>query len=154
MGTVSLRAARAGEAEALSALCRRSKAHWGYDQAFMALSHDALAVSIAAIEQGRVWVAVDQRDIALGVAQLVPAGEGIVDLDKFFVEPAQINRGIGRALFGQAVLLARQDGFRMMTILSDPHASDFYERMGARFHCMAPSDAIPNRELPLYVYDL
>ena len=41
-----------------------------------------------------------------------------------------------------------------MTILADPHAAPFYERMGARFVRNAPSDAIPGRTLPLYEYDL
>ena len=41
-----------------------------------------------------------------------------------------------------------------MTILADPHAAGFYERMGARFLRMAPSDTIPGRELPFYGLDL
>ena len=41
-----------------------------------------------------------------------------------------------------------------MTILADPNAAPFYERMGATFMRMAPSDAIPGRSLPLYEYDL
>ena len=41
-----------------------------------------------------------------------------------------------------------------MTILADPNAAPFYERMGARFERMAPSDSIPGRELPLYTYAL
>jgi hypothetical protein len=41
-----------------------------------------------------------------------------------------------------------------MTILADPNAARFYERMGARFLRNAPSDAIPGRSLPLYEYDL
>ena len=41
-----------------------------------------------------------------------------------------------------------------MTILADPNAAPFYERMGARFLRNAPSDAIPGRTLPLYEYDL
>ena len=35
-----------------------------------------------------------------------------------------------------------------MTILADPNAAAFYERMGARYLRHAPSDAIPGRTLP------
>ena len=41
-----------------------------------------------------------------------------------------------------------------MTILADPNAAAFYQRMGARFLQDAPSDAIPGRTLPLYELDL
>ena len=41
-----------------------------------------------------------------------------------------------------------------MTILADPNAAAFYERMGARYLRHAPSDAIPGRTLPFYEYDL
>src|SRR5258705_216002 len=56
---VSIRTAQTGEGESLSALCVRSKAHWGYDAAFMAKSAAALCVSEADIAAGRVVVAVD-----------------------------------------------------------------------------------------------
>ena len=154
MAKAVLRPARASEIDVLSDLCRRSKAHWGYDATFMQSCHEALAISADAIAAGLVWVAVEDGDVPVGVVQLVPAGDLIVDLDKLFVEPTRINRGLGGVLFARAVMLARQGGFRLMTILADPHAADFYERMGARFHRMAPSDSIAERELPLYVYDL
>jgi GNAT superfamily N-acetyltransferase len=71
-----------------------------------------------------------------------------------FVDPRTINRGVGRALFEAAVVLARRLGAKRMAILADPNAAPFYERMGARFVSQAPSDAIPGRTLPLYEYDL
>jgi hypothetical protein len=49
-----VRAARLDEAAALSALCVRSKAVWGYDGAFMTLAHNALQVSSAQIAAGDV----------------------------------------------------------------------------------------------------
>ena len=49
---------------------------------------------------------------------------------------------------------ARRGGARRLTILADPHAAAFYERLGARWLRNAPSDAIPGRTLPFYEYDL
>ena len=54
---LAIRWARVGEAETLTALCVRSKAHWGYDAAFMRMSAAALTVSEADIAAGRVLVA-------------------------------------------------------------------------------------------------
>jgi GNAT superfamily N-acetyltransferase len=148
-----VRNAKLEEAASLTALCVRSKAHWGYDAAFMKLSAAALAVNEDDIAAGRVLVAVDDAGRVIGMACVLPEGE-TSDLDALFVDPPVIGSGAGRALFDAAVILARQQGARRMTILADPNAAAFYERMGARYLRNAPSDAIPGRTLPFYEYDL
>ena len=152
MGVV-VRPARSGEATTLTALCIRSKAHWAYDDAFMKLSAAALAVDEADIAAGRVLVATVGQGPALGMAAVLGDGE-TVDLASLFVDPPAIGSGAGRLLFQAATRMARDLGARRMTILADPNAVSFYERMGARFVRNAPSDAIPGRLLPLYEYDL
>jgi GNAT superfamily N-acetyltransferase len=146
---LTVRGARLGEAAELTALCMRSKAHWGYDAAFMRLSREALDLSEADIASGRVLVA-ERGGLLFGMARVEPDGE----LGLMFVDPRAINRGVGRALFERAAALARRLGARHMAILADPNAAPFYERMGARRIGEAPSDAIPGRTLPLYEYDL
>jgi len=150
---ILVRKAKTGEGKNLTALCVRSKAHWGYDAAFMKKSASALLVSEADIAAGRVLVAFDAAGRTIGVACVRPEGE-TADLDVMFVDPPAIGSGAGRVLFEAAVALARALGSRRMTILADPNAAAFYERMGAHFLHNAPSDAIPGRTLPLYEYDL
>ena len=150
---MQVRSAKAGESQNLTALCVRSKAHWGYDAGFMKLSAAALAVNEDDITAGRVVVAVDDADRVIGMACVLPEGE-TSDLDALFVDPPAIGSGAGRALFEAAVILARRHGARRMTILADPNAAAFYERMGAHYLRRAPSDAIPGRTLPFYEYDL
>ena len=150
---IAVRPARVGEGQALTALCVRSKAHWGYDAVFMRLSAAALMVEESDVAAGRVLVATDAVNRPLGVATVLGAGDS-VDLDALFVDPPAIGSGAGRALFGAAVRLARSLGARRMTVLADPNAASFYRCMGARFLRNAPSDAIPGRVLPLYEYDL
>jgi GNAT superfamily N-acetyltransferase len=146
---VIVRSARPGEAGALTALAVRSKAHWGYDDAFMKMSLASLTVSEADIASGRV-LAVDRQGLLFGMTRVEPDGE----LGMMFVDPLAMNRGVGRLLFEASVALARKLGAQRMAILADPNAAPFYERMGARFVSQAPSDAIPGRTLPLYEYDL
>lgn len=146
---ITVRGARVGESDSLTALCVRSKAHWGYDDAFLRLSRASLTVGESDIVEGRVLVA-ERQGLVFGVARVEPDGE----LGLLFVDPRTINRGVGRALFEAAVALARRLGAKRMAILADPNAASFYERMGARFVSQAPSDAIPGRTLPLYEYDL
>lgn len=150
---MAIRAAQVGEATKLTALCVRSKAHWGYDAEFMRRSAVSLRVSSADIALGRVMVAVDGKDCALGVASVIPEGD-CAALDLFFIDPPFMGRGVGRALFKAAVQAAYMIDAKTLTILADPNAAAFYERMGARFLRNAPSDAIPGRTLPLYEYDI
>jgi len=148
-----VRPARAGEAASLTALCLRSKAHWGYDAGFMRLCVPSLTVTEESIAEGRVLVAIDADGRTIGTVSVGRDGDD-AELALMFVDPAAIGGGTGRTLFEAAVMLARGLGYRRMTILADVNAAPFYERMGARFLRNEPSDAIPGRVLPFYEYDL
>ncbi|WIM10950.1 GNAT family N-acetyltransferase [Enhydrobacter sp.] len=150
---ISVRPARRGEAASLTAICLRSKAHWGYDAEFMRLSRPAITVDEADIEAGHVLVACDAVGNAVGLVRVQPEGAA-AELGLMFVDPPAIGSGVGRTLFTAAAALARELGAERMAILADPNAAPFYERMGARFVRNAPSDAIPGRTLPFYEYDL
>ena len=155
MAEFKIRAARPSEAEALSALCTRSKAHWGYDAEFMRLSAASLTVTPELIAGGRVVVAEDSAGRVLGVAALVPMEEtGSYDLDHLFVEPEALKRDVGQALMRAAVTIARDEGAARLMILADPNAAAFYERMGAIRIGDAPSDSIPGRTPPLFRLNL
>jgi GNAT superfamily N-acetyltransferase len=150
---IGIREAKPGEGKSLTALCMRSKAHWGYDAAFMRKCAVALLVSEASIAAGRVLVATDDEGRTIGTVSVADEDEG-PELALMFVDPPAIGSGAGRALFEAAAKLARRLGYSRMAILADPNAAPFYERMGARFVRNAPSDAVPGRTLPLYEYDL
>lgn len=150
---IVVRQARTGEAKDLTALCLRSKAHWGYDAEFMRLCVPSLTVSEQSIAEGRVLVATDGSGQTAGTVSVGRDGDD-AELALMFVEPTAMGGGTGRLLFEAAVGLARKLGYRRMTILADVNAAPFYERMGARHLRNEPSDAIPGRVLPFYEYDL
>ncbi|MFJ7204103.1 GNAT family N-acetyltransferase [Streptomyces sp. NPDC098789] len=130
---VRVRAARPDEAAALGALALRSKAHWGYDEEFLASCAPELAIRAEEVGARRVVVAEasGSRPELLGVATL----EGrppVAELGLLFVEPSAIGRGVGRRLYRDAVRRARELGCRTLVIDADPHAAGFYRAMGAR----------------------
>ncbi len=145
-----LRPARREESDALGALCVRSKAHWGYDAAFMAACAPFLVVPPEAIARGDVQVAVDADDRPLAFAQLSPRVGDAIELDKLFVEPGLIRAGLGVLLLRWAMDTARQRGARRLAIVADPDAAAFYEKAGARFLHHVASDAMAGRQLPFY----
>ncbi|MFC7728322.1 GNAT family N-acetyltransferase [Actinomadura keratinilytica] len=128
-GPVELRAARPDEAEELTALAMRSKAHWGYDAAFLDACRDELALRREDVV-GRRTVVAERGGRVLGLATLEgepPEGE----LGLLFVEPDAIGGGVGRRLYRHVLQEAGRLGFRRVRIEADPHAEGFYLAMGA-----------------------
>jgi predicted N-acetyltransferase YhbS len=152
---IAIRPARPEEAAALTALCVRSKAYWGYDSDFMRQAVAALTVSVPMVAEGGVLVAEDDAGKLLGVTAITPLdGDGSFDLAFLFVEPAAIRTGVGRTLFEAAARLAADRGGDTLSILADPYAEAFYKRLGAVRTGEAPSDAIPGRTVPLLEYPI
>jgi hypothetical protein len=70
-----IRTARLEEAPELSELCVRSKAVWGYDETFMALTRAALEVRPEDIDAGDVWVATAADGSIAGMVALGPSDQ-------------------------------------------------------------------------------
>jgi GNAT superfamily N-acetyltransferase len=143
---IQLRDARQNELAALSELCLRSKAVWGYDDAFMMACRTELTLRPDELHSTQLQVA--ERDATVvGLAQVKVTGAD-ADLLKLFVEPARLGSGVGRLLFEWAMARARGFGAVRMIIEADPDAAAFYEHMGARHAGFAASQSIPGRMLP------
>lgn len=140
--------ARVGEADALTRLALASKAHWGYDDAFLERCRADLTVHEQDLATNHVFVARDD-DRALGFYQLLALDESRVELDMLFVDPQSIGGGVGGALMRHARTLARGEGAAMMQLTADPFAVPFYEHFGAVLvgSSIAPSTG---RSLPVY----
>ena len=149
---VSIRCARSEEAGRLTALALRSKAHWGYDAAFMRACVPALTVTAERLKAEPFFV-LEQAGAIAGFGALRIDGAH-AELTNLFVEPEAIGRGYGRRLWRYAIELARGLGARRMFIASDPFAEPFYRAMGAERIGETPSDAIPGRVIPLLMYRL
>lgn len=137
-----LRPARPDDAEALTALALRSKAHWGYDAAFIEACRAELTVTPARIGSERMVVAEDDGRV---VGFVAVAGDSLEDL---FADPDHIGTGIGSALLGAAIEIVRGAGHVALSIEADPHAADWYRSKGAVDVGTVPSGSVPGRRLP------
>jgi N-acetylglutamate synthase-like GNAT family acetyltransferase len=127
---MTIRRARAADRDALASLAFRSKAHWGYDEAFMERSRDVLTPSAAYLANDPVYVAEDDAGAVIGFYGFVREGRALW-LNDLWIEPAAIRSGAGRALFAHAIETARASGDTAFSIESDPNAEAFYLAMGA-----------------------
>ncbi|MEU6201414.1 GNAT family N-acetyltransferase [Streptomyces sp. NPDC047061] len=147
--TISIRPAQDEEASFLSDLALRSKAHWGYDAAFLEACREELALTGPDLARHRTAVAERDGSI-LGFTTLEgEPPQGVLGM--MFVDPDAIGQGIGRVLFTHAVETAQALGFTRFTIDADPNAEPFYEAMGGIPVGRVPSGSIPGRTLTQYL---
>jgi GNAT superfamily N-acetyltransferase len=125
-----IRPAMPEQAKDLTAVAIESKAHWGYDDEFMARFAAVIAITADYVRQNEVWV-LDQDGQIAGFYALLDHGE-FGELDHLWLLPAHIGKGLGRLLFEHAATRARDLGVRRLEWEAEPNAIGFYERMGGR----------------------
>jgi GNAT superfamily N-acetyltransferase len=154
VAALTLRAAQPDEVTALSELALRSKAHWGYDAAFLDACRDELTLHAGHLTTGVVVVPEVDGAIA-GFSRLTALGDdGTAEADMLFVAPEHIGAGVGHALFTRVREDAVAHGCTTLRIEADPNALGFYEREGAVRTGEVPSASIAGRALPLLHLDL
>jgi GNAT superfamily N-acetyltransferase len=162
-----IRRARAEEGAALAPvltdLCRRAKAHWGYDQELLDRWASDLVITADDIDRHAVLVAELAHEGTPTIAGFARVSRGSdthlerpapAKLNDLWVEPTHIGTGVGRALFGAACEVARTLPANQLLIVSDPNAEGFYLRMGARRIGEEASEVVDGRQLPILLIDL
>ena len=117
------------EAAVLTQIALTAKQSWGYPDEWMAEWRPDLTIAPGYIASSPVWVA-EVEGAVVGFLGLVRA-DGQWHLEHLWVLPAFQGRGLGRALFDEAVRQARAAGATELRIKSDPNAEPFYLKMGA-----------------------
>ena len=147
----TFRPATESDLAAIYELWYRSKASWGYDEAFMQRVGSSVAFDKNYIENWPVYVCEVNGKLAgfYGFREI----QSEIFLDDMFLEPEYIGKGLGRSLWDHALQTARECGYQQFLIESDPNAEQFYLKMGAKRigDIESPSSG---RTLPLMRYEL
>lgn len=156
--TPLIRPAETRDAEALTVISFASKRYWDYPDAYFDIWKDELTITPDYIREHTVWVLEKDKTPAgyyavVHVAAdfsvsgiLIPKG---IWLDHYFLAPECIGSGLGRHMFAHLKAWCRTNSIEQVSILADPHAGKFYEKMGCRFIRDYPS-TIPGRTTPLF----
>ncbi|HUR80824.1 MAG TPA: GNAT family N-acetyltransferase, partial [Thermoanaerobaculia bacterium] len=142
---IEIRRAVSTDSERATELARLAKAHWGYPSEWLEAWDADLNISENDIERHRTFVAsIDDR--VVGICQLQESDQHAF-LEHVWVDPSVHRKGVGRAL----VQHARASAPGVLTVVADPHAEEFYLRLGARRigEVAAPMPGAPQRTLPL-----
>lgn len=124
---ITIREALPHQATDLSSIAFKAKGYWGYSSEQLDLWRtEFLTVSPEYIKVNRVWVAAVDKQQLVGFAAIEQPSEEAI-LDHLWVLPEYIGRGIGKRLFLHVAATIPKFVFT-----SDPHADDFYQKMGAQ----------------------
>ena len=124
-----IRDATPAERAALETLQRRSSDVWEAYREPLAAHPDAIALPQAFIDSGWVRVAATRDDRPIGFSVVIPTDGTAHELDGLFVEPAHMQRGVGRALVEDAAARAGHDAATALEVTAGP-AQGFYEKVG------------------------
>ncbi|HBM88168.1 MAG: GNAT family N-acetyltransferase [Parvibaculaceae bacterium] len=152
--SVVLRSAVPDDARALTALALRSKAYWGYDDAFMKACVNELTITPERIAGEDMTVAEADGVIAGMVSLAQGDSDDVRELEDMFVDTGFIGSGLGARLMAHAEDTARAQGAAHIDVDADPNAQGFYEKCGYRLTGTSPSASIPGRMLPRLRLDL
>jgi GNAT superfamily N-acetyltransferase len=109
-------------------LYRRSSLSNEGDEAALLAHPEALVWPDLALREGRTRVAV-RDDELVGFAGTLQVGDAF-ELVDLFVAPEWMQRGIGRDLILDMVAIARDLGVERVGVTANPHAHEFYEKVG------------------------
>ena len=135
---MQIRRAVPAESEMLTALAHAAKRHWNYPQDWIDSWKSDLTLTPGFIAAHEVFVVIIEDAIA-GCCALV-VNERRAELEHMWIDPRQMGRGIGRALFEYTTRRAGDLGFSELELSADPHAEPFYKRMGAKRIGDVPAD--------------
>ena len=147
-----IRRAVAGDAAGLTALARRAKADYGYPPEWLKLWEPELTITAAYIAANRVFVAtIDGAPVGMCAAEDRSLSW---TLEHVWVEPVHQGMRVGAALVKHALAEIRLVRPGMVQVASDPHATGFYEALGATKAGTAPAPmpGAPGRTLMLYKF--
>jgi GNAT superfamily N-acetyltransferase len=128
-GLVEITNAEPAEADILTSIAFAAKRHWGYPEHWILQWKSLLTITPESVAMHETFAARADGHV-LGFGALKLEGEKL-HLNDLWVLPAEMRRGVGRALFRHAQWRARVRGFSWFEIESDPYAVHFYTHMGA-----------------------
>lgn len=128
-----MRSALPDEAATLTKIALDAKRHWGYPEHWMKHWQADLTISPDYLANNQVFVAESDGHIVGFYALVIRKDKA--ELDHMWVAPDHMGTGVGKELFIHAMRGAKEQNISEVEILSDPHAEDFYKKMGAYRTC-------------------
>ena len=122
--------AQPDDAKILTGIAIAAKRHWDYPENWMVKWQEVLTISPASVSVNKVYKAMRGGEI-IGFYELINTHTKL-ELKHLWVHPDEIGHGVGQQLMAHVIRQAVSADHEEMEIESDPHAEDFFKKMGAR----------------------
>jgi GNAT superfamily N-acetyltransferase len=150
---IIVRPARPEEADELTKLSFRSKAYWGYPNAWLTAWTQELTVTKNMVENWITYV-VEVNLKIVGFWGRSPIESETTSPGLLFIAPEHMGQGYGRLLGDAIKKAALERGVRFFTVEADPNATSFYLKIGGKNIGDQPSLIIPGRICSVIRFDL
>jgi len=124
--------------EQINAVIEAAKRSWNYDEGYLDAAIPLLRIDEEYLSRRACFEAHLNRRI-VGFAAVEKRDPVLAVLEHLWVLPTLQRCGIGRTLFAKCSDAVRQEGCRVMQIVSDPPAEGFYRKLGAKLIGESPS---------------
>lgn len=152
-----IRQARETEHRILSAISFAAKGYWNYPAEYFQIWTDELTITSEYIAENKVFVAESEGTVIgyYSIKNLIEerAFSGItIDqgfwLEHMFILPEHIGNRVGTKMVSHLKTICEESNIGKISVLADPNAKEFYEKMGFEYKKEYPS-TIPGRTTPL-----
>lgn len=124
-------AASTGDAQFLTKVAIQSKKVWGYSEEHISLWKDDLKISEDYILQNKVMKVFD-NNIFIGFFALKFEKNQSPEIDHLWLQPEFLRKNYGRSIFKFITEFISEKGFSKTTLVAEPNAKGFYEKLGGK----------------------
>ncbi len=130
----------------LTAITKRSKAHWGYSREQIEAWDALLTITPEYIIKNETWKLVSGNEM-IGYYSLIKTDPKTLKLDNLFILPEFIGKGFGKQLMHDLFEKAISNNYTAIILHADPNAESFYSKFG--FVIIGQIEtSVPGRSLP------
>lgn len=148
-----IRPATERDSKVLTEISFSSKNHWKYPAEYFEIWRNELTITGEYIRNNHVQI-IETNGEAVGYYSIIELENDLeitnftmkkgVWLEHVFIRPECIGKGYGKKLMQHLVQLSKKHQWKELKILADPHSTDFYKKLGAKYIKEIPSN-IPAR---------
>lgn len=153
LSRIAVRKATNPDIASINEIMQLSKAHWGYDEAFMDAFMQKFSINENYLANQNVHIIFKDKDI-IGFFSFIFHDNDSLELDHFFLHPNYIGKGLGKRLWKECCIVASGLGAKEFILWSDPQAEGFYAKMGCKKIGVKKSPFMPNRYPSIMRYEL
>jgi GNAT superfamily N-acetyltransferase len=148
-----IRPATERDSKILTEISLASKNHWKYPAEYFEIWKNELTITGEYIRNNHVQI-IETNGEAVGYYSVIKLesdfeisnftmGKGVW-LEHVFIRPEFIGKGYGKRLMQHLIQSSKSHQWKELKILADPHSTDFYKNLGAKYVKEIPSN-IPGR---------